>query len=219
MIERFLHRVRVERPDGAEGTAQARERLRERFSRTASRRMTHLGLLVGSVLDGLPLGPEDAVVYATTYAETRALEDYLGSFPAASPLLFQTSIHPSAIQQVLIQRQQPLGRLWPIAAGARLVEQALSAVLLETAPLTVLVGGEERGTWMLDYGMASPLAFALCISLTAESRGASGRLEFLPEETQGGDECPLLADLADALDGRKPLRWRGLEGRWSIQWL
>ena len=76
--------------------------------------MTHLGLLTGAVLDGVPLTAADAVVYASSFAETRALEDFLASFPTASPLLFQTSIHPSAVQQVLIGRQQPVGRFWPM---------------------------------------------------------------------------------------------------------
>ena len=77
--------------------------------------MTHLGLLIGSALDGVPLEPEDAMVYASTYAETRALEDFLLSFPQASPSLFQASIHPGGVQQVLIGRQQPISRLWPLA--------------------------------------------------------------------------------------------------------
>jgi len=110
MLERHITFLRVERPDPAETAAAARIRLADRFPRPALRRMTHLGLLTGAVLDGIALGADDAVVYATTFAETRALEDFLSSFPAASPLLFQTSIHPSAVQQVLIGRRQPIRR-------------------------------------------------------------------------------------------------------------
>src|SRR6185503_18271939 len=106
MIERFIHQLRVELPPREETTAGARERLREKFPRNAVRRMTHLGLLVGAALDGTAIAPDDAVVYASTFAESRALEDFLASFPAASPMSFQTSIHPSAVQQVLIGRQQ-----------------------------------------------------------------------------------------------------------------
>src|ERR1700712_3327661 len=162
MINRFLHHLRVEFPASGEDAAGARIRLAEKFSRTALRRMTHLGLLTGSVLDGVPLKSEDAVVYATTYAETRALEDFLTSFPDASPLLFQTSIHPGGVQQVLIGRQQPIARLWPLAGRARLVEQALLTALLEPAERVALLGGEERGSWMLENGMAAarPFAFA-----------------------------------------------------------
>src|SRR5688572_3937387 len=138
MTERFIHHVRVERPPTTESAAEARDRLRDKFPRAALRRMTHLGLLLGSTLEGVALTLEDALVYASSFAETRALEDFLASFPAASPLLFQTSIHPGGIQQVLIGRQQPIARLWPLAGRARLVEQALLTALLETAPRVIV---------------------------------------------------------------------------------
>src|SRR5213078_4454274 len=112
-IERFIHHARVERPPTSETAAEARDRFREKLPRTALRRMTHLGMLLGSTLDGVALTSDDAVVYATRFGETRALEEFLTSFPTASPLLFQTSIHPSGMQQVLIARQQPVARLWP----------------------------------------------------------------------------------------------------------
>src|SRR3954463_4066876 len=165
MIERYLHPLGVERPPFAETAAEARERLKEKFPRAALRRMTHLGLLIGSTLDGVALDPDDALVYATSYAETRALEDFLASFPAASPLGFQTSIHPGGVQQVLIGRQQPIARLWPLAGRRRLVEQALLTALLETASRVAVAGGEERGTWLLEHGVASARAFAFAFVL------------------------------------------------------
>ena len=160
MTERYLHQLRVELPAPDETAAGARVRLADKFPRTALRRMTHLGLLIGATLDGVALGPEDALVFASTFAETRALEDFLGSFPAASPLLFQTSIHPGSVQQVLIGRQQPIARLWPLAGRTRLVEQALLTALIEPALRVALVGGEERGTWMLEHHMASSRSIA-----------------------------------------------------------
>src|SRR3954468_7854380 len=172
MLERFIHHVRTELPAAEETAATARTRLADKFPRTALRRMTHLGLLLGSTLDGVPLGPEDALVYASTFAETRALGDFLTSFPMASPLLFQTSIHPGGVQQVLIGRQQPIARLWPHAGRRRIVEQALLSALLEPAPRVLLVGGEERGTWLLEQGQASERAFALGAELTANPADA-----------------------------------------------
>jgi len=213
MTERFIQHLRVELPPADETPAGARERLREKFPRHAVRRMTHLGLLVGSVLDGVLLGPDDAVVYASTFAETRALEDFLTSFPAASPLWFQTSIHPSAVQQVLIGRQQAIARLWPLAGRARLVEQALLTALLEPAERVALVGGEERGTWMLEAGMAAARPFAWGALLTREEMGAVARVSFSPAE--GADEvCPSLEDFALALAERRPLAWHGAGGDW-----
>lgn len=218
MIEKFLHHLQVELPDPAEDAAAARVRLAGKFPRTALRRMTHLGLLAGSVLDGLPLGPEDALVYATTFAETRALEDFLSSFPTPSPLLFQTSIHPGGIQQVLIGRQQPIARLWPLAAQKRLVEQALLTALLEPAKRVLLVGGEERGTWMLEHAMASARSFAFATELTSERAGAIGRVGFVPGSAPD-DAGPTLENFAHALASRQPLAWHGANAAWTVDWL
>lgn len=218
MLERHLHFVRVERPDPAENAAAARTRLAEKFPRAALRRMTHLGLLVGAALDGVPLTPADTIVYATTFAETRALEDFLASFPAASPLLFQTSIHPGGLQQVLIGRQQPLGRLWPLAGGPRLVEHALQTALLDPAARVVLAGGEERGTWMLDHGMAGARPFAFAAEFRPETAGALGRVRFAPIDDAADETCPSLETFSAALAARAPLAWRGAGGAWTLDW-
>lgn len=215
MTERFLHHLRVELPAPDETAAGARLRLADKFPRTALRRMTHLGLLIGSALDGAPLGPDDALVYASTFAETRALEDFLLSFPEASPLLFQTSIHPGGVQQVLIGRQQPIARLWPLAGRTRLVEQALLTALLEPAPRVALVGGEERGTRMLEHNMASTRSFAFAAILTREPAGAAGRVAFTPGP-QTDEVCPTLENFTQALAGRRPLNWHGAGGLWAL---
>src|SRR5215212_2693920 len=113
MLERYLHALSV--CDAAtEDPAITRERLKDRFPRGATRRMTQLGLLVGAALDELTPRADDTVVYASAFAETRALEGYLDSFPSASPTLFQTSIHPSAVQQALIGRQHAVGEFFPL---------------------------------------------------------------------------------------------------------
>jgi hypothetical protein len=218
MIERHLHHVRVERPAADENAAGARARLADRFPRNALRRMTHLGMLIGAVVDRDSLGPEDALVYASTFAETRALEDFLTSFPAASPSLFQTSIHPGGVQQVLIGRQQPIARLWPHAGRRRLVEQALLSALLEPAERVAIVGGEERGTWMLENRMASEAAFAFGAILTREANGAAGRITFEPGEAND-EPCPTLEEFSKALETRVALRWRGAGGAWTLEWL
>ena len=224
MTERFIHHLRVERPAPAETAVEARDRLRDKFPRSALRRMTHLGLLLGSALDGVALAPEDALVYASSFAETRALEDFLASFPAASPLLFQTSIHPGGIQQVLIGRQQPIARLWPLAGRARLVEQALLTALLETAPRVFVAGGEERGTWLLEQRMASERAFAFALELSRESENSVGRIVFAqsaegtPRSAQDPGAVPALSVFADALAERQPLAWQSESGAWAVEW-
>jgi hypothetical protein len=217
MTERFIHGVRTELPDPAETAAEARVRLAEKFPRNAVRRMTHLGLMVGSVLDGTVLGPEDAVVYASSFAEARALEEYLRSFPVPSPSLFQASIHPNAVQQVLIGRQQPIARLWPLAGQVRLVEQALVTALVEPAARVAIVGGEERGTWLVASGIASAVSFAFAVLVTREAAGALGRIAFEPRDA-GDMECPSLGAFARALAARSPLEWSGGGGTWKISW-
>ena len=217
MLERHIQFARVERPDPAETAAEARVRLAAKFPRTALRRMTHPGLLAGAALDGVALREDDAVVYATTYAETRALEDYLASFPSASPLLFQSSIHPSAIQQVMIGRQQPICRFWPMT-GPRLVEAALLTALIEPAPRVALIGAEERGTWLLEHQMASARSFAFAVLLSSAPEGSNGRVCFEPGEASPDEIPPTLEALAAALAEKRSLRWHGAGGAWSIEW-
>jgi hypothetical protein len=218
MLKRHIQLARVERPDPAEAAAGARTRLASKFPHTSLRRMTHLGLLVGAALDGVPLGAEDAVVYASSFAETRALEDFLRSFPAASPLLFQTSIHPSAVQQVLIGRQQSVRRFWPITGRRRLVESALLGALLEPAPRVILTGGEERGTWLHEANMASDLAFAFGVVLAADPKGALGSVSFSTGGAVQEAPCPSLQEFAGAIERKTALGWTGAGGEWSLQW-
>jgi hypothetical protein len=220
MLERHLHHLRVEQPAAGETADGARDRLAAKFSRGALRRMTHLGLLVGSTLDGLALAVDDTVVYATTYSETRALEDYLAGFPEASPMLFQTSIHPSAVQQVLIGRQQAVRRFFPLTGRQRLVEQALLTALIDPADRVVLVGGEERGTWLLDHGVASDRAFAFALSLETRAEGAIGRVTLAPATDDAAPGvAPSLPAFVEALAARRDLRWRGAAGGFTLAWL
>ena len=222
MVERFIHYLRVERPPNAETAAEARDRLREKFPRTALRRMTHLGMLIGSTLEGAALSADDALVYATSFAETRALEDFLTSFPNPSPLLFQTSIHPGGVQQVLIGRQQPIARLWPLAGRARLLEQALITAVLEPADRVAIAGGEERGTWLLEQEQASDRSFAFGLVLNREAAGALGKISFVVPASAGPDTadepCPALEAFADALAERRALSWQGAGGTWRLTW-
>src|ERR1700677_1795922 len=93
MLERNIQLLATDDPR-EEGAAAIRERLKVHFPPGATRRMTSLGLLVGSVLEQMLPGEGDSIVYATGYAESCALEGFLESFPTPSPTLFQTSIHP-----------------------------------------------------------------------------------------------------------------------------
>jgi len=177
MIERYITGCAVEDPL-LELPAQTRERLKDCFPRGATRRMTQLGMLVGSVLRSLKPEESSALVYATRFAENQALEEYLASFPTPSPTLFQTSIHPSAVQQVLIARQQPIRELFPLTGNAQLGAHSLQMALLAPGPRVILCGGEERGTWLREHGSASEETFAFAVGLSHAAAGSIGKLSF-----------------------------------------
>lgn len=216
MLERYLHGLSLADP-GDEEPAATRERLRERFPKGATRRMTQLGLLVGAALDELAPRADDAVVYATAYGESRALEAYLESFPTASPTLFQTSIHPSAVQQAMITRQHPVGEFFPLTGRGYLAAQAIQTALLSPAPRVLVCGGEERGTWLLERGVASARTFAFAFSLTPEPAGALARLTLSPHGGAVGELS--LPALFAALAGRLAIdRIVGPSLRLTLDW-
>jgi hypothetical protein len=216
MLERYLQALSLADP-GLEEPAATRERLRERFPRGATRRMTQLGLLVGVALDDLAPRADDAVVYASSYAETRALEAYLESFPTASPTLFQTSIHPSAVQQALITRQHPVGEFFPLTGRGYLVAQALQAAMLSAAPRVLVCGGEERGTWLLEKGYASARTFAFALALTTEPAGALARISL--GRDPGGGAGLALEPFFDALAARRAIDGPAAPGlRLTLTW-
>jgi hypothetical protein len=167
MLERTIQLIATD-DAGEEDPSATRDRLKGGFPPGATRRMTTLGMLVGSVLARVDPGPDDALVYATGYAESRALEDFLDSFPTPSPTLFQTSIHPSAVQQVMIARQTPLREFLPLSGGRLLAFHALRAILLSPSGRAILCGGEERGTWLREHGLASNRTFAFAAALGRE---------------------------------------------------
>jgi len=203
MIERHLQGLWLENP-GLEDAGATRERLKGRFPPGASRRMTRLGMLMGSVLGQIDLGEADTIVYASSFAETRALEDYLASFPTPSPTLFQTSTHPSAVQQTLILRHQPVHHFLPLTGGPHLVAHAVQAALLAPTPRVILCGGEERGTWLREHGVASDRTFAFAVLLTMEPAGA---IASLGVATDGAADGTLgTEDFFSALRERRDIR-------------
>jgi hypothetical protein len=217
MFTGYLQNVLTDRAD-LEATAATRERLKERFPKGATRRMTQLGMLIGAVLGPLEPGENDTLVYASEYAETQALEGYLDSFPSASPTLFQTSIHPSAVQQILIQRQQPVRTFFPMTGLTRLVEQALEVVFLAETPRVIFCGGEERGTWLLASGVASEVSFAFACALAREKTdSAIGTLSFAPEREISGEVS--LQTFFEALHERRPLTIGDQNAPWlKLSW-
>lgn len=180
MLERAITALHIADP-GPEEPGATRARLKEAFPAGAARRMTQLGMLVGSLLEALGPRPDDAVVYASRFGESRALEAYLESFPNASPTLFQTSIHPSGVQQGLIARQRATAEVFPVAGSPAQVAQALLAAMLAPAPRALFCGGEERATWLTEHRAASARTFAFALALGPASAGDTvGRVALAP---------------------------------------
>ena len=108
------------------------------------------------------------VIYASTFSETKTLENFIDSFPHPSPLKFQLSIHPSAVQQAFIACQRPLPYLLPITCGSGISIQALSKTMLQ-AGAAVLLAGEEPCTWLYPSAFYA-YVYALHSSISCCSR-------------------------------------------------
>jgi hypothetical protein len=218
MLERYLIALRTDDAGAAEPAA-LRERLRDRFPRGATRRMTQLGMVLGAQLLDLDPQETDTIIYASSYGETRALEDYLDSFPAASPTLFQTSIHPSAVQQALIGRQQSIGRFFPTTGYHQQIAQALVIAVLDPAPRVLLCGGEERGTWLLEQSVASDRTFGFTLALSRDPAGALARLSVEPTAGVGADPLGLTDFFAHLIDQRPFARHTATGVHLTLSWL
>ncbi len=215
MIRRYVVRAAAAGPFEGEIPSEMVRGWARNFSPNAARRMTHLGLLLGEVMREFPIAPDDAVVYATTFGETVATGRYLESFPAASPLFFQTSIHPSAIEQVLINRGCPVRELTPLAGQPDLSAQAAMTALLTPGERVLLTGGEEVGTWLRRLDAASNVGFGFALELSdAPSDCAVGEMCWNAErEKARATERPALSavegdlhELFFAVRDRRPLR-------------
>ena len=218
MVERYIQTLSTAEAS-TEDLAATRERLKDRFPRGSTRRMTQLGLLIGTALDELSPRIDDTVVYASSFAETRALESYLDSFPSASPTLFQTSIHPSAVQQALINRQHPIGEFFPLTGRVHLVAHAVQTALLSPAPRVLFCGGEERGSWLLERGAASDRSFAFAVALTTSATDAVARIAVEPVIDDGAPNEYTLPEFFDALTSRRSIDCLAAPGiRLMLQW-
>jgi hypothetical protein len=217
MLERFIQKIHTD-DAGIETLAETRERLKGAFAPGATRRMTQLGMMVGSALNKLEPQADDTLVYATTFAESRSLESYLDSFPSASPTLFQTSIHPSGAQQALIGRQRSLGEVFSHSGVEQMPAQSLLTTMLAPAARVILCGGEERGDWLVNYYSAQERTFSYALALTREPGAAPlGRLALVPTPEAGSMKQSDWFDLLHqrrALDGPIALGLR-LQLTWS----
>lgn len=202
---------------GEETLTEARAALPPDFPRRSARRMTHLGTLMARVMNDRT--PGSTLIYGSTYAETRSLEDYLNSFPDPSPLLFQGSIHPSGMQQVYVHRKTPVGTFLPITGSRHLVASLLETALLADKGRVTVCGGEERGTWMLEQDKASAAAFGWAFDLEPGRHPGDGWLSIEAEGRTRLAEPVEHERFMDALESRTPLEiWRPRGGAIHLRW-
>lgn len=208
MLERFIQHVKTEAPSEDETPAMTRDRLKAALPPGAARRMTLLGLMVGVTLPASGPDEGDAVIYSSTYGESPTMETFLDSFPTPSPTLFQTSIHPSAVQQSLIGRGRAVRECWPLTGAAQLPVQAALAALLTPGERVLWCGGDERGSWLRENGAASERSFAFSLELTrSQTPTTLGRISLRPAAESGTLDLPRWFDLLHRRES-----WSGAAG-------
>lgn len=216
-LKRYLHGLEVLRLPLDESAAEATlAAWRETLGRRETRRMSDLGLFLTAVLRDESFADDPALVYATTHTETRALEKFVDSFPFASPLLFQMSIHPGGAEQALISRQQPLTEFYPIGGIDHLLSHALMLAFTTSRPRCILLGGEERGTWLRERREASDHTFAWKGVLTDEAEGALAVVSWDPEATDRQRRLEHF-EFFELLTRRKDFTW-GEAGMGAFTW-
>lgn len=190
----------------------ATDEIKAAVPRRHARRMSDLGRLVYWLFRNDPPEPEDAIVYATTFTEARALEAYLESLPHASPLAFQTSIHPGAVQQAMIALGRPVRTLLPLAGEEDLFTRMCLTGLTQQSGRVFLLTGEERGDRLLHHGLASATTWALCLRLgpgSGEGNKRAGTLRWERTSTARENDTatppPSATEIARAVHRRTPL--------------
>ena len=191
--------------DGGDDTAaEAKSKRKGEFPGRSARRMTHLGIMVGLCIKRLNTFLETPIIYASAFAESSSLEKFIDSFPQASPALFQSSIHPSAVEQALIQKKQAIRKFYPITSDSNLAGQLLENSFLLSDDKILILGGEERGTWLCPYDLASTESFAFGMLLSRKGSGIGTLdLDFHPNGV--ATKTAMLPALATSIEKRQEL--------------
>lgn len=205
---------------GDDLAAEARAKHKGNFTGRSARRMTHLGMLVGLCLQRMKIERGIPVIYASAFAESESLEKFIDSFPEASPALFQSSIHPSAVEQALIPGRRALDRFYPITSDTNLGGKALENCILLGDEKVALVGGEERGTWLCPFNLASHESFAFGMQLNRDGEGI-GRISLNRKQPVDTSRGLNLSSLARAVKERRDMEIPScaLDAWLRVEWL
>jgi hypothetical protein len=186
--------------------AQERAALSQHLPKAAIRRFSDSGLEVSALLHELAPGTDEPLIYVSTFAESRSLEEFIDGFPVPSPARFQRSIHPGAVQQACVVDAAPIRTFIPIAGQDGISIVAVRAALTLGAPSAILAGAEECGTWSVAIHAGSETGFAFALRLErAPSAGTEslGTLSWASEGAAGTDAS--LSALHAAIAARTPL--------------
>lgn len=149
-----------------------------------ARRLTAMAVLLSEVLRRLPHEEDEPVYFGSTYGDTPSLEKYLASFPHASPMSFQNSIHPGPLVQAFVARGRPVPAFLPFAGGREIIGSLLLSAMTASAATRLCIVAETQATWMTQASIASGATFALGFRMTEAPRNprfrvvrASGNVE------------------------------------------
>ncbi len=199
-------------------SGEQRQELGAHLPKASLRRMSDLGLLIGAVLHALDAREDCPLILASTYAESRALEAFLDSFPTPSPTRFQTSVHPSSVQQPRVALQAPLAQFIPMTGKSGLAVNACRTALSVGDSDALLIGGDERGNRLIDNSLAHDVSFAFGLELSTFDDGAIGQISWDAKDNPGGDDLALYA-LFEAVAERRPVRVANRDlGVLRIEW-
>ncbi len=193
--------------------------LKSEFPGRSARRMTRLGMQLSHVLRELAIDESCSLVYATSYSETCAIEKFLESFPFPSPQAFQTSIHPSGVEQFLIQNKQPITEFFPIAGEDDLLFRSLETAQLCQSETIILCGGEERGTWLTDLGVSCQTNYAWALELSTQPiADAVARLTWSGLAEAEGDAA-IIVNFLKALEAEEDFHYSASNGgKMELSW-
>jgi hypothetical protein len=182
-----------------------RSELSGHLPKLAVRKFSDSGLQMASVLRELGTSEDEPVISASTFAESRSLEEFIDSFPAPSPARFQRSVHPSAVQQARVVVNAPLRTYIPIAGQEGIAIVAVRTALSLGEGVMHLVGGEECGTWSVGIkaGSGTGFAFGLKLEPVGTKSDTLGTISWTPDASGNASSDASLLTLHRAICGRR----------------
>ncbi len=216
VLRRYIHAVEALEPVETLDPEMVRA-YRKNFPAMTARKLSHLPLMLGQVTREAAIGPDDELLFVSEFGGVQALEKFLASFPAASPIGFQNSTQPGPASLVLVARRQAVRLFTPVVGADGMVNALMLALLADPGPLHLL-GGEEHGAWLTEEQLGSSSAFAFYLKLSDEPEGALGSLSWSPGEAGENDRMTTSAFTCAVLARRNATMGAPGGGRLELAW-